>query len=171
MTLKLNDKKQIVAEVAELASTAVSAVVVDYRGVDVAALTAFRAKARSQGVCVRVVRNTLARRAFEDTPYVCLKSVLVGPMMLLFSFEEPGAAARLVRDFLDTCEHMEVKALSLDGECLPASQLKTVASLPSKDEALAKLMAMMLAPVTQMARTMQEPVAQVVRATAAIQGK
>ena len=168
MALKLKQKQEIVAEVSEIANRAISAVVVDYRGVDVSNITSFREKARQSGVVVRVVRNTLARRAFNDTPYACLQPALVGPMMLVFSFEEPGAAARLVKDFASQCEQIEVKALSLDGEYIAPEQLKRVASLPSKDEALAQLMAAMLAPVTQLARTIQEPVAQVVRATAAI---
>lgn len=171
MTLKLEGKKQIVAAVTDSAKMAVSVVVVDYRGMDVASLTAFRAKARDMGVGVRVVRNTLARRALEGTNHACLNDALVGPMMLLFGLNEPGSAARLVRDFMDECEQLEVKALSLDGLLLAADQLKVVASLPSLDEALARLMATMLAPVTQLARTIQEPVAQVVRATAAIKDR
>lgn len=171
VALNLKGKQQIVAAVAETAKTAISVVAVDYRGIDVAALTAFRAKAREAGVCVRVVRNTLAQRALEGTDHACLNDILVGPMMLLFSLEEPGSAARLIRDFMVSCEQLEVKALSLDGQFLAADQLKLVASLPTLDEALASLMATILAPVTQLARTMQEPVAQVVRATAAIKDK
>jgi large subunit ribosomal protein L10 len=171
VTLKLEGKKQIVAAVADTAKTAVSVVVVDYRGMDVASLTAFRAKARDMGVAVRVVRNTLARRALEGTNHACLSDLLVGPMMLLFGLQEPGTAARLAHDFMGDCEQLEVKALSLDGQLLGAEQLKIVASLPSLDEALAKLMATMLAPVTQLTRTIQEPVAQVVRVTAAIKDR
>lgn len=168
MAINLERKQQIVAEVSDIASRAMSAVVLDYRGVDVASMTAFRAKARAQGVCVRVVRNTLARRALEDSNYACLKAVLVGPMMMVFSFDEPGAAARLVRDFAKECEQVNVQAIGLDGQMLDGAQLKAVASLPTKDEAIAQLMAAMLAPVTQLARTIKEPVAQAVRATAAV---
>ena len=98
MALRLEDKKQIVSEVSEVAQSALSAVLVDYRGLSVAEMTGIRSKAREAGVYLRVVRNTLAKRAVEGTDFECLSNALVGPSLLAFSSGEPGAAARLIRD-------------------------------------------------------------------------
>lgn len=163
MALKIKDKKAIVTELTEVANTAVSAIAADYRGLTVSEMTELRKNARSNGVLMRVYRNTLARRAIEGTPFACLHEVLVGPMVLLFSPEEPGTAARLLRDFIKEHETLEVKALVLSGELLEADQLKAVASLPSREEALAQLAAVFQAPVTKFVRTLNEPVAQAVR--------
>ncbi|WP_423063433.1 50S ribosomal protein L10 [Candidiatus Paracoxiella cheracis] len=163
MALKLKDKEAIVAELTEVASTALSAVAADYRGLTVSEVTELRKSARKNGVLMRVYRNTLARRAIKGTPFACLHEVLVGPLVLLFSTEEPGAAARLLRDFVKEHEALEVRALVLGGELLGADQLKAVASLPSREEALAQLVSVMQAPITKFVRTLNEPVAQVVR--------
>lgn len=163
MPLKLEDKQQIVAEVNEVASKALSAVVVDYQGVTVAKMTALRARARKSGVYLRVVRNTLARRAVEGTEFACLKDALVGPLILAFSEEEPGAAARLIKDVLKEMDQLEVKALAIGGQLLGANQLEAMSSLPTKDEALATLCRVMLAPVEKFVRTLNEPAAQFVR--------
>lgn len=163
MTLKLEDKQVIVQEVNAIASKALSAVVVDYQGVSVANMTKLRAKARSNGVYLRVVRNTLARRAVEGTEFACLKDALVGPLVLAFSEEEPGAAARLFKEVAKEIDQLEVKALSIGGQLLGANQLDAMASLPSKNEALASLCRVMLAPVEKFVRTLNEPAAQFVR--------
>lgn len=168
MALKPEDKKAIVAELTEVAGTAVSAVAADYRGLTVSEMTDLRAKARSNGVKMRVYRNTLARRAIEGTEFACLKEVLVGPLVLMFSLEEPGAAARILRDFIKTHKAFEVRALAMGGALLAANQLDAVASLPSREEALSQLAAMLNAPVTQFVRTLKEPVAQFVRVMAAV---
>nr|MCH9644530.1 50S ribosomal protein L10 [Gammaproteobacteria bacterium] len=115
-----------------------------------------------------VYRNTLARRAVEGTHMACLIESLVGPIVLFFAHEEPGAAARLIRDFVKSHENLEVRALALDGQLLGPDQLKAVASLPSRDEAIAQLMSVMQAPVTKFVRTLKEPVAQTVRVIAAV---
>ncbi len=163
MTLRLEDKQQIVTEVNAVAAQALSAVVVDYQGVSVANMTKLRAKARDTGVHLRVVRNTLARRAVEGTEFECLKDVLVGPLILAFSEVEPGAAARLMRDFAKDMPALEVKALAIGGKLLGANQLETVAKLPTKQEALATLCGTLLAPITKFVRTLAEPHSQVVR--------
>ena len=163
MALKLKDKEAIVTELTAVANTAVSAVAADYRGLTVSEMTELRTNARTSGVVMRVYRNTLARRAIAGTPFACLHEVLVGPLVLLFSPEEPGTAARLLRDFIKKHEALEVKALVLSGELLDADQLKAVASLPSREEALTQLVAVMQAPITKFVRTLNEPVAQVVR--------
>lgn len=163
MVLRLEQKKAIVDELTEVAKQSVSAVAADYRGLTVSEMTDLRAKARSQNVKLRVYRNTLARRAFEGTDFACLKEALVGPIVMLFSQDEPGAAARLLRDFVKSHEQLEVKALALDGQMMGADQLKAVADLPSRQEALSSLAAVLQAPVVKFVRTLNEPVAQLVR--------
>lgn len=168
MVLKLEDKKTIVSEVAEVAKQAVSLVAAEYSGLTVSQLTGLRKSARQSGVYMRVVRNTLARRALDGTQFACMQSELVGPLVLAFSKEDPGAAARLIRDFVKENEKLKVKALSIDGQLLPASGLQTLASLPTRDEAIAQLMSVMQAPITKLVRTLAEPHAKLVRTIAAI---
>lgn len=163
MALNLEAKKAIVEELSAVVAQSVSAVAADYRGLTVGEMTELRKQARDKGLYMRVVRNTLARRAVEGTDYACLTDALVGPMVLLFSQDEPGAGARLMRDFMKDHAKLEVKALALDGDLLGADQLKAVAELPSRDEALALLMSVMKAPVTKFVRTMAEPYASAVR--------
>ena len=171
MPLSLAEKKQVVAELADVAANAHSVVVADYRGLTVSEMTQLRADARQKGVTLSVVRNTLSRRAFEGTAFDCLREVLVGPLCLAFSQEEPGAAARLLRDFAKENEQIEVKALSIDGELLTADQLELIASLPTREEALTKLVVVMKAPVSKFARTLTETYAKLVRTLAAVGDK
>lgn len=168
MVLKLEDKKAIVAEVAEVAATSLSVVVAEYRGLTVPQMTELRAKARESGVYLRVIRNTLARRAIEGTDFACMHEILSGPLLLAFSRHEPGAAARLIRDFSKANEKLAVKALSISGQLLEANALDTVAKLPTRDEAIATLMSVMKAPIAQFVRTLAEPHAKLVRTIAAV---
>ncbi|GAG89289.1 unnamed protein product [marine sediment metagenome] len=168
MALRLEDKKAIVAEVSTVAKSAISAVAADYRGLDVASMTQLRNHARQAGLYLRVVRNTLARRAVAGTEFECLQDALVGPMILAFSEDSPSAPARLFRDFIKENETLEVKAIALSGNLLEASQLENIAKLPTKDEAIATLMMVMKAPVTQLVRTMAEPHGKLVRTVAAV---
>lgn len=168
MPLRLNDKKAIVAEVAQVANDTLSAVVADYRGLTVSEMNELRARAKSESVYVRVVRNTLAKRAFEGTQYECLIEALQGPVMLAFSQEDPGAAARLLKEFSKNHTALEIKALSVEGKMLPASQLDALAELPTRDEALSMLLSVMEAPITKLVRTLAEPQAQLARAVAAV---
>ncbi len=168
MALNFEQKKAKVAELSVIVGQAVSALAADYRGLTVSQMTKLRKKAREANVKMGVYRNTLARRAVQGTEYECLNEALVGPIVLFFSQEAPSSAARLVREFVKENDKLEVKALALSGELLPAQQLDAVASLPSRDEALAQLAAVMLAPITKLVRTLNEPVAQTVRVIAAI---
>ena len=168
MAIGLEQKQQIVAEVNEVAASALSAVVADYRGLTVAEMTEMRVKARESGVYLRVVRNTLAKRAVEGTEYACLDETLVGPSLLAFSTEDPGSAARLLKDYAKEHDALEVKALSIGGELIAADQIDRVAKLPTLDEARAMLMSVMLAPVTKLARTINEVPGKLVRTVAAI---
>ncbi|MBU0744908.1 MAG: 50S ribosomal protein L10 [Gammaproteobacteria bacterium] len=171
MVLKLEDKKAIVDEVAGVASKAVSAVVADYRGLTVAEMTELRVKARESGVYLRVVRNTLARRAVENTDFACMQDEFKGPVFLAFSPEDPGAVARLLRDAMRDYEKLKVCALALGGKLLPAKDLNAIADLPTHDQALAILMMVLNAPVTKLVRTMAEPYAMLVRTVAAVRDK
>lgn len=143
MALRLEDKQAIVAEVNAVAKTALSAVAADSRGVTVGAMTELRAAARANDVYLRVVRNTLARRAVEGTDFACLTEVFSGPTILAFSNGHPGAAARLLKDFAKANETFEVKGLAFEGEFIESAQIDRLATLPTYDEAIAKLMATM----------------------------
>ena len=171
MALKLEDKKAIVSEVSDVASKSLSAIAADYRGLTVAQLTDLRVKARQNDVYTRVVRNTLARRALQETEFACLEESLVGPIILMFSLKDPGAVARLVQDFIKTDDKFTVKALALGGKLLNPNELKAMASLPTKDQAIAMLMSVMMAPITKLVRTLAEPQAMLVRTVAAIKDK
>jgi large subunit ribosomal protein L10 len=168
MALRLEDKKAIVAEVAEVAKSAYSAVAAEYRGLSVAEMTELRSKAREGGVYLRVVRNTLARRAVENTDFACMQDILVGPLVLAFSREEPGAAARVIKDFAKDHKKLEVKAVSVSGKLLPASELETLAKMPTYDQAISILMSVMKAPISKFVRTLAEPHAKLVRTVAAV---
>lgn len=140
MALGLDDKKAIVAEVNEAAKAALSAVVADSRGVTVGAMTGLRKLARENGVYIRVVRNTLMKRAVVGTEFECLSEVFTGPTLIAFSNEHPGAAARLLKDFAAQEESFEVKALAFEGELIGAENIDKLAKLPTYDEAIAQLM-------------------------------
>ena len=168
MAIRLEDKQKIVSEVNQAASSALSAVLADYRGVSVEDMTALRKNARENKVYLRVVRNTLLRRAVADTEFECIQEVLVGPTILAFSQEDPGAAARVLKDFSKENDDFEIKALSVGGQLMDASQIDVLAKLPTLDQARSMLMSVMLAPVTKLARTMNEVPSKVTRAVAAV---
>jgi large subunit ribosomal protein L10 len=168
VAIALEDKKAIVAEVNETATSALSLVIADARGVSVDGMTALRREARDNKVTLRVVRNTLAKRAFEGTEYECVSDALVGPSLFGFSMEDPGAAARLFKDFAKTNNKFEVKVLAVSGQMLGAEQLDVLAKLPTREEALSMLMSVMQAPVTKLARTMNEVPGKLVRTLAAV---
>ena len=168
MAIRLEDKQQIVSEVNQAASSALSAVLADYRGVTVEDMTALRKNARENKVYLRVVRNTLLKRAVADTEFECIQGALVGPTILAFSQEDPGAAARVLKDFAKENDDFEIKALSVGGQLMDASQIDVLAKLPTLDQARSTLMSVMLAPVTKLARTMNEVPSKVTRAVAAV---
>jgi len=171
MALSLAEKQAVVEEVSAAASKAISAVVADYRGLTVTEMTQLRADARKSGVYLRVVRNTLTKRALADTEFSCLNDALVGPLFVAFSNEAPSDAARLLKTFSKDHKELEVKALAIGGQLLGADQLEAVASLPTKEEALAKLMYVMKAPVEKFVRTLAEPHAKLVRTFAAVKNQ
>ncbi|MBU59317.1 MAG: 50S ribosomal protein L10 [Alcanivorax sp.] len=171
MPLNLEDKRAIVVSVNAAAAEALSAVVADYRGLSVSEMTALRVKARETGVYLKVVRNTLAKRAVEGTEYECLSDSLVGPTILAFSQADPGAAARLIKDFAKDHDALEVKALAVGGVAYEAKDIDVLAKLPTRDEALAQLMSVMQAPVAKFVRTVNEVPGKFVRTVAAVKDK
>ena len=171
MTMNLNDKKAVVEQLSAVVKQSISAAIADYRGLTAGEMDALRVEARNAGVQMGVYRNTLSRRAIVDTDFACMEEALVGPCVLIFSQDEPGAPARLLQNFSKENDKIEVKGLALDGQLLGPDQLKAVASLPSRDEALAQLLSVMKAPITKFVRTLNEPVAQVVRVIAAVKDK
>ena len=168
MSLSLEDKKAIVAEVSGVAQAAHSAIAAEYRGLTVEQMTNLRSQARSGGVYLRVIKNTLARRAFEGTDFECMNEGLKGPLILAFSQEDPGSAARVIDKFAKDNDKLVVKLVALGGKLLDAKDIKAVASLPTKDQAISQLMSVMNAPVEKLARTLNEVPTKLVRVIAAI---
>jgi large subunit ribosomal protein L10 len=168
MALNLEDKKALVAEVSAVASKALSVVAAEYRGLTVSQMTDLRLKARSAGVYVRVVKNTLARKAVAGTSFECLGPVLKGPLVLAFSKDDPGAAARVVRAFAKDNDKLIARALSLGGQLLAGSELDKVASLPSREQALSQLMGLMKAPIQKLVATLAAAPSKLVRTLAAV---
>lgn len=166
--LTKEQKEAIVAEVAIVARGAHSAIAAEYRGLTVEQMTKLRQDARNAGVYLRVVRNTLARRALTDTGYACMSDSLKGPLVLAFSKEEPGAAARIVRDFAKTNDKLIVKAIALNGKLLSPGDLEALSTMPTREEALSRLLAVMKAPIGKLASTLQAPVGKLVRTVAAV---
>lgn len=154
MALNLDGKKAVVEEVAEYAAKAHSAVAAEYRGLSVTELTQLRKTARETGVYLRVVKNTLAKRAIAGTEFECMQSDLVGPLLLAFSMEDPGAAARLISNFAKTNDKLVTKIVAIGGQSYGASELNRLASLPTRDQGISLLMAIMKAPVEKLARTL-----------------
>ena len=168
MPLTMADKQAVVAEVAEVASRAHSAVAAEYRGLSVAEMTVLREKARESGVYLRVVRNTLARRAVADTQFACLQKELIGPLVLAFSETDPGASARVIRDFSKGNNKLVVKLVSFGGRLLGVDEIDFLANLPTHEQAIARLMMIIKAPITQLVRTLSEPHSKLVRTIDAV---
>ena len=166
--LTLEQKKVIVAEVEEVAKTAQSAIAAEYRGLTVDDMTKLRAEARNAGVYLRVVKNTLARRALQETDYACMSDELKGPLVLAFSQEDPASAARIMKDFAKENDKLTVKVIALSGKLLAPGDLNALASMPTKDQAIGMLMSVMKAPVEKFVRTLAEPTAKMVRTVAAV---
>ena len=167
MSLTLTEKQAVVSEVNEVAANAQTAVAAEYIGLTVAQMTDLRARARKQGVYVRVVKNTLARRAVDGTSFECLQDSLTGPLLLVFSGEDPGAGARLVRDFSKDHAKLVTRVVAFAGELRPAEDLNLLANMPTLDEARATLLSVFKAPQTKLVRTLAEPAGQMVRLLAA----
>ncbi|MGP1956714.1 MAG: 50S ribosomal protein L10 [Arsenophonus sp. NC-PE1-MAG3] len=143
MALNFQDKQAIVTEISELAKGAVSAVVADSRGVPVDKMTNLRKTGREAGIYLRIVRNTLMRRVVKGTTYECLKKAFIGPTLIAFSKKHPGAAARLFKEFAKANQAFKIKAAAFEGKYIPANQIDRLATIPTYDEAIARLMSTM----------------------------
>ncbi len=168
MALNLEDKKALVAEVAEVAQKAQSVVAAEYRGLTVGQMTELRSKARTSGVYMRVVKNTLARKALAGTAFESVGPKLKGPLVLAFSKDDPGAAARVVKDFAKANEKLKATLVSLGGQVLPGGDLEKVASLPTREQALSMLLGVLKAPITKLAGTLAAPASKLARTVAAV---
>jgi len=168
VALRLEDKKAIVTEVSEAVSSALSAVIADYRGLSVSDMTELRKKARADGVYLRVVRNTLARRAIQGSEFECLTDTLVGPTIIALSIEDPGSAARLIKDFAKDHEKLEVKSLAVGGVAYGADEIDRFAKLPTREQALGMLASVLQAPVSKLAQTLNEVPSKFVRVVSAV---
>ena len=168
MPLTLQQKQAVVSEVSEVATQAHSVIAAEYQGLTVGEMTQLRIKARESNVLLRVVKNTLAKRAFEGTDYGCMSDELQGQMVYAFSMEEPGGAARVLKDYADSNKKLVVKLIAFGGKLLDPSEIKRLASMPTYDQAISLLMAVMKAPVEKLARTMNEVPGKLTRTVAAI---
>ena len=168
MALNLESKKQVVTEVAAAAARATSAIAADYRGLSVVEMTRLRRQAQEQGVYLRVVKNTLARRALADTPFACMGQALGGPLLLAFSYDNLGAAAKLIHGFHEEHELPEVRIIAYDGELQDLSQVERLATLPTHEQALGMLMAVIKAPIEKLARVLAAPASKLARTLAAL---
>ncbi|MDE0755216.1 MAG: 50S ribosomal protein L10 [Woeseiaceae bacterium] len=167
MALRLEDKKAFVKEVNAVADESLSAVAAEYRGLTVAEMTELRRDARNAGVYLRVVKNTLARRAVQGTDFECMQDTLKGPLLLAFAKEDPGAAARVIKDFAKEHDVLQAVSLSIGGQLLPGSDLGKLADLPTLDQARGMLLGVMMAPMSKLVRTLAEPPAMLARTMSA----
>ncbi len=168
MALRLDDKIAVVAEVSAVAAKAYSAVAAEYRGLTVSELTDLRKEARAAGVYMRVVKNTLARKAVEGTEFACMQEGLVGPLILAFSLEEPGSAARIISDFSKKSDKLVTKLVAIGGKQFGPTELERLAKMPTKEQAISMLMGTMKAPIEKFVRTLAEPHAKLTRTVAAV---
>lgn len=168
MALNFSQKKEVVAELAEVASKAHSLVAAEYAGLTVDQLTRMRKKAREEGVYLKVAKNTLVSRAVENTDYDVVKDELTGPLLYAFSQEDPGAAGRLIKEFAKESDKLKPRLVALGGQKYPGSHVEVLASLPTRDQALSMLLSVMVQPATMLVRVLAEPASQVARVTNAV---
>jgi large subunit ribosomal protein L10 len=168
MALSLEAKKIVVENINKIAKASTAVGVAHYRGLSVGQMTELRANALKENVHLQVVKNTLAKIAFDGTDAACMSDVLKGPVVLGFSEEDLGAVARVFRNFSKENKELIVKGLVVSGEFIDASQIDSVADLPTRDQAISLVMALMLAPVEKLARTLNELPTKVTRVVAAV---
>jgi large subunit ribosomal protein L10 len=168
MALNLQQKKEVVAEMAGVAQKSLSLVAAEYAGITVEKLTGLRRKARETGVYIRVVKNSLVERAVEGTEFECVRGKLTGPLIFAFSKEDPGAAGRLIKDFAKANDKMKPKLVVVGGKAYGASELDRLASLPTRDQAISILLGCLVQPATMLVRVMAEPANQLARVIKAV---
>ena len=167
MGLNMEQKQAVVAEIAKQVAGAQAIVMVENRGMPVAAMTQLRAKARASGVYFRVVKNTLVRRAVEKTPFAALADSMVGPLAYGIG-PDPVAVAKVLNDFAKGHDKFVITGGAMPGQTMSAKQIAALAGLPSRDELISKLMGTMQAPVAQFMRTLNEVPARFARTLAAV---
>lgn len=155
MALNLTQKQEVVAELADVAAKAHSLVAAEYAGTTVEQMTAMRKKARESGVFLKVVKNTLVSRAVAGTEFEVVKDALTGPLLYAFSTEEPGAAGRLIKEFAKTNDKLKPRLVSVEGKLLPAEHVDVLASLPTREQALAMLARVLAEPASMFARVVK----------------
>ena len=168
MALNIEQKKAVVAEVANVARSALAAVAAEYCGLTVEEMTDLRVKARAGNVYLKVAKNTLVRRAVEGTGFECMQDELTGPLLFAFSMDDPGAAARLVKDYAKDHNKLITRLVTVGGQMYGASELERLSNLPTYDQAIAILMGVIKAPIEKLVRTLAEPHAKLVRTIAAV---
>lgn len=168
MALNLAQKKEVVAELANVAAKAHSLVAAEYAGLTVSQFTELRKKARQGGVFLKVAKNTLVSRAVEGTDYVNVQDTLTGPLLFAFSLEDPGAAGRLIKDFAKGNDKLKPRLVSIGGKSYPGSHVDVLASLPTREQALSMFLSVLVQPATMLVRLLSEPASQVARATNAV---
>ena len=168
MALNLAQKKEVVAELADVAGKAVSLVAAEYAGIAVGQLTDMRRKARESGVYLKVAKNTLVARAVDGTEYQCVSNALTGPLLYAFSHEDPGAAGRLIKEFAKDNAQLKPRLVAVGGQMYPGTHVDVLASLPTRDQALSMLLSVLSQPATMLVRVLAEPASQLARATNAV---
>ena len=163
MPLNLAQKKEVVAELANVAAKAHSLVASEYAGLTVSQLTELRKKARQGGVYIKVAKNTLVSRAVDGTDYACVKDTLTGPLLYAFSTEDPGAAGRLIKEFAKANEKLKPQLVAVGGKAYPGTHVEVLASLPTREQALTMLVSLLAQPATMLVRVLAEPAVQVAR--------
>ena len=156
MSLSIEDKQSVVKELNTIASSSVSGAIADYSGLNVAEITELRTKAREAGVYLKVVKNTLSKRAFSDTSFECLVENLKGPIIIAFSEDDLASPARLFKNFSKEYEQLQTVSLAIDGNTFPATDLDRIAQLPTKQEAYSTIANLLQAPIEKAVRTLKE---------------
>ena len=167
MGLNLEEKKAVVEEIAAQVAGAKGIVLAEFRGLEVGNMTELRRRARGSGVYLRVLKNTLARRAVKDTPFAKLADQMVGPLVYGIS-SDPVATAKVMNEFAKGNDKFVIKAGAMPNAVISPKEVAALASLPSREELLAKLLATMQAPIAQFVRTLNEVPSKFVRALAAV---
>lgn len=168
MGANLDAKKKVVAEVADVAARSSALVTADFSGLNVVDMTQLRADARASNVYLKVVKNNLIKLAVADSEYDVIRDSIKGPMLLAFSAEEPGSAARLLRDFGKTHDALKIRVIAMGGRLIDPADIDAVANLPTRDEAISRLMGTMKAPIAKLVRTLAAPQVKLVQTLAAI---
>ena len=166
--MRIDDKKALVAEVNEVAKRALSAVAAENKGLTAGKFDDLRKKARANGIYLHVVKNTLARKALKGTSFECLDPALVGPLVLGFSLEDPGAVGRVIKDFAKENDKLVVKAVSIGGQLYGAKDIDRLAKLPTREQALSLLLGAMKAPIGKFVMTLNAVPSKFVRTVKAV---